>query len=467
MAISEKELADVETILRDRPDGVSMMDFVGRTATDAKRRSMQRRLKRLIQLGRARSTGTNKSTRYFLVGQPVPTTLLHKEDAHIDAEGGLFIPLSVAGQELQKQINRPESERTPVGYNRKFLSDYQPNTTFYLSPKERQYLARVGVVATESGQPAGTYANQILDRLLIDLSWNSSRLEGNTYSILDTHLLLERGKLADGKSPDETQMILNHKDAIEFLVESANEIGFNRHTILNLHALLSNNLLPDPQASGRLRRGIVGIGKSVYKPLETPSIVEECFMELLKKADAISDPFEQSIFVTIQLPYLQPFEDVNKRVSRLAANIPFVKKNISPISFIDVPEQTYIQAMLSIYELNKTDLARDMFVWAYERSARRYAAIQQSIGSPDPFRLRYREQLRAAVAEVIRDKLDKSAASRTIDNFAKQAIARDDRPRFIEIAETELMGLHEGNFARYRIRPSEFFGWKAVWESET
>ncbi|MGH6951684.1 MAG: Fic family protein [Vitreimonas sp.] len=301
--------------------------------------------------------------------------------------------------------------------------------------------------------------------MLIDLSWNSSRLEGNTYSLLDTLLLLEQGKSAQGKSAEETQMVLNHKDAAEFLIDAANEVGFNRHTILNLHALLSNNLLADPMASGRLRRRSIGIGGSVYEPLQDPHLTEECFVEMLQKADQIADPFEQSLFISIQLPYLQPFEDVNKRVSRLAANIPFVKRNLSPVSFVDVPEKLYIDAMLAVYELNATELARDMFIWAYERSAQRYAAIRQSLGEPDPFRLRYREQLRDVVSRVVRGARGKQDASVEIGAYAASSIPSEERARFVETAETELVGLHEGNFARYRVRPSEYFAWKAAWEA--
>ena len=88
-------------------------------------------------------------------------------------------------------------------------------------------------------------------------------------------------------------MILNHKDAIEFLVNAAEDTGFNRHTILNLHALLADNLLPDPAAAGRLRQIAVGIGGSVFHPLEVPQLVEECFDRVLATASAIDDPFEQ------------------------------------------------------------------------------------------------------------------------------------------------------------------------------
>jgi Fic family protein len=161
-------------------------------------------------------------------------------------------------------------------------------------------------------------------------------------------------------------MILNHKDAIEFLVSSAEDIGFNRYTVLNLHALLANNLLADPTAQGRLRHIAVSIEKSAYHPLEVPQLIEEYFDQLLATATAITDPFEQAFFVMVQLPYLQPFDDVNKRVSRLAANIPLVKGNLSPLAFTDVPRSTYTEAMLGVYELNKIDLLEDVFVWAYD-----------------------------------------------------------------------------------------------------
>src|SRR3546814_17093938 len=89
----------------------------------------------------------------------------------------------------------------------------------------------------------------------------------------------------------------------------------------------------------------------------------------------------------VQLPYLQPFDDVNKRVSRLSANIPLIKGNFSPLSFTDVPRGTYTEAILGVYELNRVDLLRDVFIWAYKRSAARYAAVRQSLGAPDTFKI--------------------------------------------------------------------------------
>jgi len=281
--------------------------------------------------------------------------------------------------------------------------------------------------------------------------------------LLDTRRLIEFGEEAEGRDRIEAQMILNHKDAIEFLVSASEEIGFNRYTILNLHALLANNLLADETAPGRLRHIAVGIEKSAFHPLEIPQLIDECFDQILATTAAIEDPFEQSFFFMVQLPYLQPFDDVNKRVSRLAANIPLIKSNHAPLSFTDVPRSIYTEAVLGVYELNKIDLLKDVFIWAYERSAARYAAIRQSLGEPDPFRLQYREAIRSVVGHIVRQGIGRTEAVAHIAAFAGENVEPADQERFREIAENELLALHEGNYARYRIRPAEFEAWQQVW----
>jgi len=362
---------------------------------------------------------------------------------------------------IKQAIRGPIQARSPVGYNRVFLDAYRPNKTFYLSKDTRQRLFGLG--RSPGGvRPAGTYIRQIYNRLLIDLSWNSSRLEGNTYSLLETERLLQLGEAAEGKNVREAQMILNHKAAIELLVDQANEIGFNRYTILNLHALLSDNLL-DSRACGRLRAISVGIDGTVYHPLEVPQLVEECFQQILDTAAAIKDPFEQAFFAMVHLPYLQPFEDVNKRVSRLAANIPLIRENLCPLSFVDVPERAYVDGLLGVYELNRVELLRDVFVWAYERSCARYSAVRRSLGEPDPFRLRYRTVLTETIAEIVKKGMGKRAASAFIKRRSADDVPQNDRARFAEVAETEIMNLHEGNIARYRLRPSEYQEWLQKW----
>ncbi len=455
--LPEQELEAIERAVRTRP-GVTSAELAELLGGQVARRTLQHRLKGLVDDGRLIREGERRWARYRAPEAPrapAPAEAVADEAA---------VPLSPEGQEIRSHLRQPLAARAPVGYNRGFLSAYRPGETFYLPADARAHLAELGARPVRGQEPAGTYARQILSRLLIDLSWNSSRLEGNTYSLLDTRRLIEFGQEAEGRDRLEAQMILNHKDAVEFLVGNAADIGFNRYTILNLHAILANNLLADERAAGRLRHIGVGIDGSVYHPPETPQLVEDCFDQLLATADAITDPFEQSFFVMAQLPYLQPFDDVNKRVSRMAANIPFIKANLSPLSFTDLPRGLYTHATLGVYELNRVDLLRDVFIWSYARSAARYAAVRQSLGEPDPFRLRYRDALRSVVAEVVRGRMDRKTAAAHVETWASGHVEETDRAGFRGVAETELLGLHEGNFARYAIRPSEFAAWQEAWK---
>lgn len=366
--------------------------------------------------------------------------------------------MSEAGREIRTSVRQPIVSRSPVGYRREFLDEYEPNETAYLSATLVRHLHELG--RTPDGErPAGTYARDILSRLLIDLSWSSSRLEGNTYSLLDTERLLRDGKAPAGKDVKETQMILNHKAAIEMLVDAADEIGVNRFTLLNLHALLADNLLEDQREAGRLRAAPVGIAGSTYLPSAIPQRIEEEFELLILKGAAIRDPFEQSLFLMVHLPYLQPFADVNKRTSRLAANVPLIRGNFVPLSFVDVPEQAYIDGLLGVYELNRVELLRDVFVWAYERSCRRYKTVRDSLPEPDPFRLAHREALLEVVSDVVRGK--QAPTAKRIATVAATLVPKRDLKRFTELALEELAELHEGNIARFRLRPSELRAWQA------
>lgn len=444
------------------PDGASTEQIEANLTVPPNRRTLQRWLNALITQARVHREGQGRAVKYRL-GQIVSATAHITTKSSVSAHAEIQIPFSPQAKAVEAHVRQPLMLRQPVGYNRAFLDDYRPNETWYLPQAVRDELLLQGQ-AVATSEPAGTYARQIAGRLLIDLSWNSSRLEGNTYSLLETERLLSVGEAATGKDALDAQMILNHKEAIEFLIDSASDIGFNRYTVLNLHALLSDNLLDDPTASGRLRSIAVGIGQTTFLPLEGPQRIAECFDQILDTAAAIRDPFEQAFFAMVHLPYLQPFEDVNKRVSRLAANIPLIQRNLCPLSFVDVPQSTYISAMLGIYELNRIELLHDVFIWAYKRSCARYSAVRQSLGEPDPFRLQYRPQITQAVGDVVRKTMTKLQAVSYVQQFAQAQIAPLDRERFIEVVETQLLSLHEGSIARYRLRPSEFQAWQANWK---
>lgn len=427
-------------ILSSFPDGASLEDIRAQLNEMVSKRTVQRHLSLLVEEGKINAIGQARARLYVL-----PKTK---------------IPLSAKASLLLSKMQEPLHMRKSVGYIREFLETYEPNVTYYLPLISRQHLHDIG--KTDGDRPAGTYARQIYDRLLIDLSWNSSRLEGNTYSLLETERLLELSEISEGKDVEETQMILNHKVAIEFLVSSAETLEITRYTILNLHALLSQNLLGNPVACGSLRTIPIAIAKSRYTPIQVPQLLAEYFSQIIDKAKAIIDPFEQAFFLMVHLPYLQPFVDVNKRVSRLSANIPLIAKNLSPLSFVDVPQREYINGLLAIYELNQIELLHDVFIWAYERSCLRYSSIQHVMGKPDPFRMRYRVPIAAAVLEVVAGKMDKGQAIITIRKLA-QALPASDQERFIETIEVELGGLHEGNIERYKISTAAYSEWKKQW----
>lgn len=427
------------------------------------RRTALNRLNRMREAGLVDRQGQTRSTVYRLtdaaqakletVRPPQPPESVKQVGAQLSAEA----------ESVRERLRRPAYERPAVGYQRSFLESYNPNQTHYLHESARRRLFEIGSRTGMGVEPAGTYARHICQRLLIDLSWNSSRLEGNTYSLLETEQLFQAGHSPDGQLSHEAVMILNHKAAIEFLLESTVEADFNRRTILNLHALLTADLLRDPAAEGALRTDPVGIGKSSYLPPAIPALIETLFETILAKAREIRDPFEQAFFAMVHLPYLQPFIDGNKRVSRLAANLPLFRRNLAPLSFVEVSETDYTDGMLAIYELNDTRILREVFIQAYERSAQRYTVIRGAVGDPDPFRVKYRQAIAEQVAEVIRSRCDRRNAVARLRQWAEHSVIESDRKRFVSAAEETLASIHEGNFARYRIRPSEYEAWKAAW----
>jgi len=416
-----------------------ILDALAAQGSVVTRRTLQRHLGSLENEGRIVRVGRSVAVTYRLADPTTPS----------DSAG---IVLSPAGRQVLDLVAQPVIAKRPVAYNQSFLDDYTPNQTFYLPGALRSQLHDMGRTGP-GNRPAGTHLRDVIGRLMIDLSWASSKLEGNTYSRLDTENLIQFGKTAAGKDLLDAQMILNHKAAIELIAEAPDEIGYDSYSFLNLHALLSDNLMADPTASGRLRRRPVDIGGSVYTPLAIPQRIEANFQTILEKAGSIADPFETSFFLMVHIPYLQPFEDVNKRVSRLGANIPLIKHNLSPLSFIDMPEEPYFRGTQAIYEFNRTELLADVYLAAYERSCQRYAAIVKSLPEPDPLRLRYREEIRAMVRDVV--VLGAAEATDYLPADASPAVLSAIKA----IVDAEIENLHEGNALRFGIRRSQFEAW--------
>lgn len=197
--------------------------------------------------GKVIKSGAGPSTQYQVVrnesNQPfqVPSQSIEEGASAYQLEN-VFKPKSLA---IIKAIRQPSSHLNLLAINKAWLQAYVPNQTFYLSNQQRAQLAVAGNRNTEKEiQPAGTYFRKILNRLLIDLSYNSSRLEGNTYSILDTERLLMQGLSQTDKLDAERVMILNHKDAIEYLVRNAEKLNVSYQALCTIHYLLSDGLLP-------------------------------------------------------------------------------------------------------------------------------------------------------------------------------------------------------------------------------
>ncbi|BDT67032.1 hypothetical protein os1_11990 [Comamonadaceae bacterium OS-1] len=437
----------------EHSDGIGVDALLAALDNSLQRRSLQRRLAVLVAQKRLQTVGEARAVRY--VATPVGN------DAATGIENGteVYVPTSPEGEAIKAHVRQPRALRQPIGYQPAFLAQYHPNVSAYLPQSLRDQLHALGRSPAEQ-TPAGTFARDILNRLLIDLSWASSQLEGNTYSRLDTERLIEFGQAAEGKGALETQMILNHKDAIEYLVRNPAQASLRTDTIIALHALLSDGLMADPMACGRIRHRAVEIGGSVYLPVALPQRLEELLGIVVQIATEINDPFEQAFFLMVHLPYLQPFEDVNKRVSRLAANIPFIRHNLCPLSFIDVPQQAYVDAMLGVYELNRIELLRDVFVWAYARSCQQYVAVQQSLVPPDIFRLRYRQALGEVVAGLVRS--GERPTDAAVRAKLPATVADGDADHFVALVLGEFKTLHAGNAIRFGIRPLEFAAWQEV-----
>jgi Fic family protein len=464
--VSPADIEHIENALLLFPNGASATQLADALRGRLSARTLRRRLAQLVRAGRIARIGAGRGTRYFHSTAKVRGTATRRATPALDRgsavvqyavpDGTVELSLSADSRHIRDYVSRPLAARRPCGYERRLLEEYRPNDTAYIPDKLKVHLHRIGqpIVAD---RPAGTFARDIRERLLVDLSWSSSRLEGNTYTRLDTAELIQFGRHAAGKDAKETQMILNHKAAIDWLFEGGDEVGINRHTFLNLHALLSENLMSDPEASGRLRRRPVDIQGSVYTSPGVPQVVDELFAEILRKAAQIGDPFEQAFFVMVHVPYLQPFEDVNKRVSRLAANIPMLRTDICPLSFIDVAEAAYIDGYLGIYELTRFELLRDIFAWAYQRSCERYVVIRDSVAEPDLFRLRYREALIEVIGQIVRRKL--TANDATIRELAGERVVARDVASFVSLVSRELERLDAGNIARFRVTLPEFRSW--------
>lgn len=415
---------------------------------EASRPTVNRYLASMVAEGNVIREGSGRAIRYRrpAIHQGAGNATLEimsSAQAHVSPEW------SVQAQALRKKLKMPMAARSPISYQREFVDRYVPNQSSLLPIDVADSLLAMG--RAQGQQPAGTYARKVLEQLLIDLSWHSSRLEGNRKSLLDTQELFAKGR---SSSDDlDSAMLLNHKDAIEFIIDAVPEYGITDTVVRNIQGLLMQGLLEDADAIGTIRKKVVHITDSVYLPLQMPSLLEEMLKQILEKSRNIRNPVEAAFFLWVNIAYLQPFEDGNKRTSRLCANLPLLLTNCAPLSFLDVAPGEYALAMLGIYELLDVTLAVELFAWTYRRSIRKYNVIRDSMGMPDPFRAKYREHLAEAIRQVV--------VHRTplIETVAALGLPDTDQLHFQKLLREELQRLESFNCARYRVHIQKAEEW--------
>lgn len=408
--------------------------------------TVKRQLDALIRDGQVVRQGQSRATRYRLAdaGLSVATvaTVAPQPADHVGPEW------SDESKAILGILTLPLGMREPVTYDRSFVDDYVPNVSALLPPALAASLAEEGRMNGQ--QPAGTYARKVLEPLLIDLSWSSSKLEGNRYSLLATEQLF-KGGVTNGDL--DAVMLLNHKAAIEFLVDAVPEYGLTTVLVRNVHAILMRDLLVDASGLGGIRRKVVNITDTTYLPTQVPGLLEEMLGQIIDKARSIKNPVEASFFLWVNLAYLQPFEDGNKRTSRLSANIPLMLYNCAPLSFLDIEVRDYALAMMGVYEHRNVALAADLFEWAYRRSIRKYAVMLEAMGVPDPVRLQFREALNEAIGRVVRERQTAEEA------IAAMALPPDQAEVFRTLLDAELRALDLHNCARYRLTLRQVEQW--------
>lgn len=319
--------------LSDRPGGVSSSGIEAHF--DVSRSTLIRRLKEAMQAGAITVTGKGPATRYFSTD-----------------------PLSA----LKAYFARPHTDRVVAPYREERLAPL-PGLSDEAALKFR------GIAKHPLGK-------RELGKFLIDFACASSVLEGGTYSLLDTQALIEYGEKSPGKPLEDAFLVLNHKEAFEYL-----HGNMRLDSIYRVHDLLtsdhdlpelaeSRHFLPPNQRGVTREYAEVDIALSTYLPPFRPGTgyLAKALERVLETADSIRDPVQAAFYLLTRIPYLQPFKDGNKRTSRAICNVPLIRAGLPPISFVDFGKQDYIVSLLAFYELGDTRLAERCLVEAYTKS---------------------------------------------------------------------------------------------------
>ena len=309
--------------------------------------TVKRILSEMVKNGIIMSIGSGRSTSYKV-------TVRGKVFAEIDARDYCSL--------------EPDKRYGQRGYNFDLLSNF-PGDIFTEPELNVLNNATIAYEQRTKDLPISIQKKE-LERLVIELSWKSSKIEGNTYTLLDTEKLILENREAPGHDRKESQMILNHKDAFNFVHEHQDNFKtLTRKNLEELHAIIVEDL----NVGLRLRQKPVGVLGSTYRPLDNIHQIGEAIEDLSAAISWAGTPYAKALLALLGISYIQPFEDGNKRTGRLMANALLLSYDRAPLSYRSVDENEYREAMLVFYELNSILPFKKIFIDQYEFAAKNYA----------------------------------------------------------------------------------------------
>lgn len=266
------------------------------------------------------------------------------------------------------EYQKTKTEEKTVYFNHQIFDELE--SCEILSIKEQSILEKLGQTFTSNiSLLSDAIKKREYERVTIELSWKSAALEGNTYTILETETLLKDGLPAKGHALEETQMLINHKDAIKFILDNRSEFRILKSSLIEqIHKILSKDI----GITSNFRKTLVGITGVDYKPLDNVFQITEAIQNSCKLINKKSNVYEKALLTLLLISYIQPFEDGNKRTGRLLANAIMLSNNLFPLSFRNVDATAYKEALAIFYEINNLGNFKNIFIEQAQYSVLNY-----------------------------------------------------------------------------------------------
>jgi len=310
--------------------------------------TVKRSISKLMDENLIISIGKGKATRY----QP-------------SASYSILEPINI-DKYYEKEI---DERKIKEQFNYSLISNVLPNVKLFTQIEKNKLGALQKVFEKNISELSEFENKKELERLSIDLSWKSSQIEGNTYSLLETERLLKEKETAKGKSKEDATMLLNHKEAIDFIIGNPDYLfPLTVSKIEDIHSILTKELVVDKN----IRKRRVGISGTNYKPIDNEFQIREALAEMCELINKKDDVFEQAFLVLILTSYIQPFVDGNKRTARIVSNALLINNKYCPISFRTVDSVDYKKSMLLFYEQNNISNFKNIFIEQFEFAVKTY-----------------------------------------------------------------------------------------------